>query len=131
MKLEEMLSMIENSDAGDWNSIDRPTFAQDIQQVSGGGNPVRWVEIDEHHSLMVLRTDLSISIALGLSHSDDFSEDWACGFADKRATSSWVDFRYNDVPVLRELRVLVDGARAGQHFCIRAALVTQKLSALI
>ncbi|MGY4572576.1 hypothetical protein [Bradyrhizobium sp. USDA 3256] len=112
MTLEELLSKIEESDASEWNSINRPTFAQDIQQVSGG-HPVPWVEIDEHHSLLVLRTDLRISIALGLTHLEDFQEDWATKFADRKASSSWVDFRYNGVPVLRELRVLVDGARAG------------------
>jgi hypothetical protein len=113
MNLEELLSKIENSEPFEWNSISRPTFAQDMQQVSGGGNPVPWVEIDEHHSLMVLRSDLSISIAIGLTHLENFHEDWATGFPDQRASSCWVDFRYNGVPVLRELRVLVDGARAG------------------
>lgn len=113
MNLEELLSKIENSNASEWTSIDRPTFAQDIQQVSGGGHPVPWVVVDEHHALLVLRTDLRISIALGLTHLENFQEDWATKFADRKASSSWVDFRYNGVPVLRELRVLVDGARAG------------------
>ncbi|MGX1107856.1 hypothetical protein AB7M47_006239 [Bradyrhizobium elkanii] len=65
MTLEELLSKIETSEPGEWTSISRPTFAQDIQQVSGGGHPVPWVTVDEHHSLLVLRTDLRISIAVG------------------------------------------------------------------
>lgn len=113
MTLEDLLKAIENSDPSDWNYITRPTFAQDIQQVSGG-HPVPWVEVDEHSSLLVFRPDLSITIAMGIRHLDEFYEDWARkGFADPGASSSWVDFRYNGVPVLRELLVHVDGARAG------------------
>jgi hypothetical protein len=113
VKLEELLKTIEESDASDWTVFDRPTFAQDIQQVSGGLHQVPWVEVHEHHSLLSYRSDLRISIALGLTHRADFVEDWAQSFSDKHASSSWVDFRYNGVPVYRGLRVLVDGGRAG------------------
>lgn len=53
MKLEELLKTIEESDASDWTVFDRPTFAQDIQQVSGGLHQVPWVEVHEHHSAIV------------------------------------------------------------------------------
>ncbi len=112
LTLEELMKAIEESDPSDWNYIQRPVFAQDIQHVSGGGHPVPWVEIEEHSSLLVFRKDLRISIAMGLRHSTEFLEDWAQKFPDKHATSTWVDFRYNGVPVLRELTVHVDGARA-------------------
>lgn len=113
MTLDELLTIVEESEARDWTYFTRPTFAQDIQQVSGGGHPVPWVEIQEHDMLLSYKLDLSISIVMGLEHRDDFYADWARKFPDEHASSSWVDFRYNGVPVLRELRVLVDGARAG------------------
>lgn len=105
MKLEELLKTIEESDASEWTVFDRPTFAQDIQQISGGLHQVPWVEVHEHHSLLSYRSDLRISIALGLTHRTDFVEDWAQSFPDKHASSSWVDFRYNGVPVYRSLRI--------------------------
>lgn len=111
MKLEELLKTIEESDASEWTVFDRPTFAQDIQQVSGGGHQVPWVAVNEHHTLLSYRSDLRISIAFGLNHRDNFVADWTQSFPD--ASSSWVDFRYNGVPVYRALRVLVDGGRAG------------------
>jgi hypothetical protein len=110
MKLDEMLETIETSEVSDWTTIDRPTFAQDIQQVSGGDRI--WVEVEEHHTLLSFRPNLSISIVLGLQHRQEFFEDWARDFPDQNASSTWVDFRYNGVPVYRSLRVLVDGARA-------------------
>jgi hypothetical protein len=113
VKLEELLKTIEESDASEWTVFDRPTFAQDIQQISGGLHQVPWVEVHEHHSLLSYRSDLRISIALGLTHRTDFVEDWAQSFPNKHASSSWVDFRYNGVPVYRAPRVLVDGGRAG------------------
>jgi hypothetical protein len=111
--LDEMLEAIENSEASDWTYFTRPTFAQDIHQVSGGGHPVPWVEVQEHDMLLSFKPDLAISIVAGLPHRDDFFEDWARRYPDEKASSSWVDFRYNGVPVLRELRVIVDGGRAG------------------
>ena len=81
--------------------FDRPTFAQDIEQISGGLHQVPWVEVHEHHSLLSYRPDLRISIALGLAHRADFVVDWAQLFPDKHASSSRVDFRYNGVPVYR------------------------------
>jgi hypothetical protein len=115
MTLDEMLDLIAGSNASDWTYITRPVFAQDLQQVSGGGNPTptRWIEVQEHDQLLSYKPDLRISIATGLPHRDQFFEDWARDFPDKDASSTWVDFRFNGVPVLRELRVLVDGARAG------------------
>jgi hypothetical protein len=107
------METIANSSASEWTTIDRPVFAQDAQQVSGGGHPVPWVEIQEHHSLLSFRPDLRISIAIGLPDLTSFAEDWAQSFPDQRASSDWIDFRYNGVPVFRGRRVLVDGARAG------------------
>lgn len=77
MKLEELFKTIEESDASEWTVFDRPTFAQDIQQVSGGLHQVPWVQVHEHHSLLSYRSDLRISIALGLTHRANFVVNWA------------------------------------------------------
>ncbi|MBY5374213.1 hypothetical protein [Rhizobium leguminosarum] len=112
MTLDELLKTIADSEAEDWSYITRPIFAQDINQVSGGGRDTPWIEVQEHDQLLVYRKDLRISIAVGLPHRDKFYEDWARGFPDPDASSDWVDFRYNGMPVYRDIRVLVDGARA-------------------
>lgn len=112
MTLEEYLTIVENSEPDDWTLIHRPTFAQDLQQTSGAASPVPWIEVEEHDTLLSYRHDLAISIVKGLPHRDEFEEPWAKNFPDPVAISSWVDFRYNGVPVLRALSVHVDGARA-------------------
>lgn len=113
MTLNELLAAVAESNPGDWSYIERPIFAQDVQQVSGSGHPVPWIEVQEHDDMMVLRSDLRISIATGLPHLEDYFEDWAREFPDERARSDFIDFRFHGVPVFRTVRVLVDGARAG------------------
>jgi hypothetical protein len=113
MKLDDLIATIAKSAASDWTKIDRPIFLQDHQQVSGGGHPLPWIEIDEHHTLLSYREDLRISIATGITHLKDFSAPWANKHPDPRASSDWVDFLYNGRPVLRELIVWVDGGRSG------------------
>ncbi|WP_311273562.1 MULTISPECIES: hypothetical protein [unclassified Rhizobium] len=113
MKLDDFLNIVATSSSYDWTKIERPVFLQSLSQISGNGQPVPWLEVDEHHTLLSYKNDLRISIATGLKHRASFSELWANGNPDPHASSDWVDFLYNGRPVLRELIVWVDGGRSG------------------
>ncbi|WP_027555242.1 hypothetical protein [Bradyrhizobium sp. Cp5.3] len=111
MTLDGLIKTIENSDASDWRVIQQPIFTQEMSAASNGSGQ-HWVEVREHYKLLVYEKDLSISIAMGFPDNDRFQEKWANEFADPNASSTFVDFRYNGVPVLREITVHVDGDRA-------------------
>lgn len=112
MRLNDYFVEIEDSTEDYWSVIDRPIFRQDL--IWGRqGETEKIFGIDEHHTLLSLKTNLNISISLGLNHRDDFAEDWAQKFADSRASSHWVDFQWCGQPIYRDLRVSVDGGRCG------------------
>ena len=95
MKLSDYIETILASAPEDWERIFEPNFS------------------DGHDRLMVLKTNLDISVALRQKHLDDFQEPWAQNFPDKRATSHFVDMLWKGRPVRRMLRVSVDGGRCG------------------
>jgi hypothetical protein len=114
MDFNTYLNTITDSDPQEWLSVHRPVFLQDHQFGTAGG--VSGVlDIQEHHAVFTLKSDLSISIATGLPWDSgrEFQEDWAMGFPDKRATADYLDLCWNGRPIYRAIRVLVDGARAG------------------
>lgn len=78
MELFDYLTAVEESDTSEWTMIDRPVFLQDHQSSTA---------IAEHYALMSCRRDLSIAIAVGLPHLEEFREDWAMGFPDSAASS--------------------------------------------
>lgn len=78
-----------------------------FSQVSSGGRT--WLEHDSHHSRAVLRDDVAIGLAWGLTENDTFEEDWTTRFPDPKASSAWLEVLYHGQPVDRELMVHVDG----------------------
>jgi hypothetical protein len=81
---------------------------------------------DGHNEFLTFKNDLAISIAMGLPHLDDFQEAWVEVFPDKKASSAWVDLRWNGLPVLRVIGVNVDGARCMLPAADRAELTVPK-----
>lgn len=98
------------SDEGEWLCVARPVFLQDCQEMSGPSG--HWVEVAGHHSLYTLRTNLSIAIAVGLPHRDDFADAWVKGFPDTKARSHFIDLLWCGRPIHRLIGVAVDGGRA-------------------
>jgi hypothetical protein len=84
-----------------------------IESTADNWNVVAVDERDDHQRIAVYKADLSVAIAWGLQHLADFQEGWVAEFDDPHASSEFVDVLYNGVPVDRELRVIVDGGRAG------------------
>jgi hypothetical protein len=78
--------------------------------------PPQWLVMHDndhsgHNEFLTLKNDLSISIAIGRLHLSDFDEPWVKGFPDPHASTSWIDLRWNGLPIQRLLGVHVDGAR--------------------
>ena len=90
MDIETYIDTVLASQRDDWQSVHSPIF------------------LEGHEHLVVLKTNLEISIATGLKHLDDFNEEWiaAGAWPDNHAFSEYVDMLWNGRPVRREVRVL-------------------------
>lgn len=114
MNLEALVDAILNSSSEDWTKIERPVFLQDhhlITEYKNKENVSRVGNIEEHSMLYTLKDNLSVSIATGLKHLENFAADWYKKFPDATASSDYVDLMWNGRPVYREIVVWVDGGR--------------------
>ncbi len=107
MTLDEIRAQITASAADGWHSLSGAIYLPTFSQVTQGERV--WLEHDSHHSRAVLRDDVAIGIAWGLTVNENFEEDWSSNFPDSKASSSWLEVLYNGQPVDRELIVHVDG----------------------
>jgi hypothetical protein len=118
MELEELLETIVTSDREDWHSI--PCWGADsgpsyrdlftFYEMWDGERGV--LKAESHAYAAVYKPDVSITLAFGLRHVENFQEEWANQFPDPHASSSYVDVFYNNALVYRNLYVTVDGGRA-------------------
>lgn len=117
MKLDEFLKNIIHSKIEDWTVIScwggnsGPSFLNQFIVWNSGSGEFQNLEIESHSMVASYRNNLSIMIAWGLKHNDNFIEEWANNFSVQRAASDFVDFFYNGALVLREIIVSVDGGR--------------------
>lgn len=117
MNLKAYLYEIVNAGIKDWSVIScwgagaGPSYLNKFTVWNSGQDEFRNLEIDSHAMIASYKKNLSISIAWGLEHNDNFIEEWANGFSNPKATSEYVDFFYNGILVLREIIVSVDGGR--------------------
>lgn len=110
MRLSDYFQTIAESDPNDW-VISEGHYQTRFSQISGGGHPVPWLEIDAPHSVYTYANDLSISVAMGRDHLDSFQEDWAQHSDGSYPPSSWYDFLYNGSAIYSSLYVHYDGSR--------------------
>jgi hypothetical protein len=119
MDLREYQQIIMDSDEEDWTHIScwgagsGPSYLNKFVVWNTGAGEFNNFEVDSHSNIISLKSDLSISIAWGLTHNDDFVEEWANNFPDNHATSSFIDYFYNGQLIFRDISVIVDGGRCG------------------
>lgn len=121
MNFKDYIKTILSSSAADWNRFEcwgsgsgpsyRNRFVATTHHTPGP-TPRYELNVESHSSVAALRSNLSITIAWGLTVNDHFREPWLSSFADQDAASSWVDCFYNGGLVFREAYVTVDGGRA-------------------
>lgn len=117
MNLNEYLNEIMGSSVDDWTVIScwgagsGPSYLDKFIVWNTGDDKFHNIEINSHSMVASYKKNLSISIAWGLEHNNDFREDWANDFPDSKAMSSYIDFFYNGVLVYRDIIVSVDGGR--------------------
>jgi len=117
MNLYEYFERVINTEAKDWNTItcwgagSGPSYLNKFTVWNTGKGNFSNIEIDSHSNIAVLKSDITMTFAWGLSHNNDFAEEWANKFSDKKAMSSYIDFFYNGVLVFRDIIVSVDGGR--------------------
>jgi len=117
MNLQEYASSIIDSTKGDWNIITcwgfsaGPSYLARSSVWTTGKGEFSNMEVESQGMVASLKTNLSISIAWGITSNPDFKEDWANMFDDPSASSHIIDFFYNGSLVFRDIYVSVDGAR--------------------
>lgn len=119
MTLETLMEKVIHSHREEWHKItcwgansapsyhNRLTFYETWESNYHGV-----LDAEDHSNVAVYMPDVSITLAFGLHHLDDFKEQWANKFPDSHASSSYVDVFYNNALVFRDVYVSVDGGRA-------------------
>ena len=77
-----------------WGAGAGLSFRDALSVWTKGSGEIHNLEVDSHSEVLSLKSDLLISVACGITHNDDFTEDWANSFPDKHASSAFVDFFY-------------------------------------
>lgn len=118
MNLNEYKSLILNTVDKDWTKIGcsgagaGPSYKNSMSVWNKGDGEFHNIEVESHYEILSLKKDLLISVARGITHNDDFVEEWANSFPDSHATSSFIDFFYSNQLIYRDIYVSVDGGRA-------------------
>ncbi|WP_437286640.1 hypothetical protein [Sorangium sp. So ce406] len=119
MNISSFVAQIVNSSAVNWHVIScwgsgsGPSYRYELQTSTtySSGAPTTSIDVVSHSLVATFKNDIAITIGWGLRSLDDFQEDWANGFPDPHASSSFVDMFYNGTLIYRELYVTVDGGR--------------------
>ena len=117
MNLDEFQKTILATTPDDWTSIScwgagtGPSYLNKFEVWKTGHGEFSSIEVDSHAEILSLKSNLLISVASGMTHNDDFIEAWANKFADRKASSGFVDFFYSGALVYRDIYVSVDGGR--------------------
>jgi hypothetical protein len=114
MRLYDLMRTVLNSTAEDWESIPPPTGPQYVGEVFSPSEGQHWLEVREHFAYYVLRSDVSIALAVGMPGfhgKEQLTFDWAV-WPDRSVTGEFVDVLYNGQVVHREQLLSVDGGRA-------------------
>ena len=117
MDLRTYENLITDTSENDWTRIScwgagsGPSYLNNFSVWNTGTGDFKNLEIDSHGEYMSLKKDLLVSVAWGITHNENFQEDWANSFPDTYAKSSFVDFFYSGVLVFRDIYVSVDGGR--------------------
>ena len=125
MQLDALMGTVLSSQPADWESIPPPAGRQYIGTVESGDQ--QRLEVREHHSHYVLRSDVSITLAIGM---DGFNGDrpltfaWSAHFSDESVTGVFADVLFHGQVVHRKQLLVVDGARAYLPTPSRAAANT-------
>lgn len=118
MTLDEFKKLIIETSIEDWTSIScwgagsGPSYRDAISVWTRGSGEFHNIEVDSHGEVLSLKRNLLVSVAWGMTHNNDFVEEWANSFDDPHASSSFVDFFYANQLVYRDVYVAVDGGRS-------------------
>jgi hypothetical protein len=102
MTLDELRELVAATTAEDWSELKPgPVF---IYAGGHGTENGEWrLFLDGHHSRAVLKRDLDVGLAWGLTWNEDYEgETWTQHFPDKSATGYYADILWRGDPVSRE-----------------------------
>lgn len=118
MRLDQIHQLISQSRPDDWNDVKPGPVLPDAWSKTTGGDG--WeVYQQAHHTLLVYRPDVRLSIAYGMPEEPDGlastnqTPDWASNFTDNRGLRvKFADISWNGNLVDRYVVTPVDGGRA-------------------
>ena len=108
MTLDDLLEIIEKTTPEDWYLTKENPIARWHYGTLKGAN---FLEPICHFKLLVLKSDIDISIAFGAPITDPFEEPWAKKFLDSHAVLIAIHLRYRGALVYDWPGVYVDGSR--------------------
>lgn len=118
VQLSEIVGRVTGSRPEDWHRVDagNVTYLDRLEHGWTYENGVKqsFIEVESHHSRVVMKDDVQIGMAWGVRRDPDgerFHEDWTERFADEQASAAWLDLLYNGQLVDRRMYVVVDGGR--------------------
>lgn len=128
--LQEIRDLVRKSEPRDWHQIgEGPTYRSRFAYSKGPGG--RWrLEEDSHHTVVVYKPDVDLTIAYGLDFDSlrrDAPEfEWSKVFSDKSVHIGLADIFWRGSLVDRVVYALVDGARGtlpigGGHVGLRVS----------
>ncbi|WP_193747397.1 hypothetical protein [Ruegeria sp. ANG-S4] len=109
--MTKYFSMIERSKPDAWRVEVLPPYLAEIQQLNDPLEEPPYLLAEKPTSLLVFRDDVRISVAMGRIEEEEFNEDWATGFSDKKATLRRADFLFSGSLIYSCSYVSVDGGR--------------------
>ena len=112
MELSVLLRTVYDSRPDDWVAIPGPVAPQYLGEVISGER--HWLEVMGHDNRHVLKSDVRISLAIGMATSvsrDEQLQFEGIAFPDRAILGRFADVQFNGQCVHREHLILVDGGR--------------------
>jgi hypothetical protein len=116
MTFDEITQVLEESTPDDWYEVPLASgwdsFVWTLAITTFGGDRRQVIEVEGHYSRAVYCDNPDLGLAWGLKSQDEFTEPWTQAFADKTASSQYVDVLWNGMLIDRFVHVVVDGGRS-------------------
>jgi hypothetical protein len=105
MNFPTFIDTIARSGPGDWNVQTGPLFLAPVYHPDVPSKPTA------HLFNMAYWPNLSITMAYGMTCSEDIQHPWAATFPNPKTESHYLDFFYNSALVFRDVVLAVDGGQ--------------------
>jgi hypothetical protein len=115
MNYNDLINILSKSSRPDWNPLDcangLPCYHESFSFWEKYDGQKKVLKCDHHTGYAVYVKDIAVTIAFGITITDNWQADWTERFPDKEASFDLVDVFYNGALVYRGNYVCVDGGK--------------------